>query len=113
MKKLLEYTTAEGDKFFIEIMDASVNESVRSGFNETRGLIQNATESFEKSLKPLKNITSSIFSSIKEIVNSPDEITVELGLKFSAQAGIILTSLDSEANLKIGLKWKKSETKNS
>jgi len=96
--------------FFVELPDENIsNEPVRGFLTEEgeQGVIQNAIVNFEKSLEPLKSISSSIFNSVKEISNSPDEINVELGLKFSAKAGLVITSFDGEANLKITLKWSK------
>jgi hypothetical protein len=110
MKKLLQFTSAEGNDFYIEVEDPAVAEASRGGTTEpvTRGIIQNVQESFDKALQPLKEISNSIVNCIKDIANSPEEVEVELGLKFTAKAGIILTSFDSEANLKIVLRWKKN-----
>jgi len=112
MKSLLQFTTKEGYDFFVELPDENIpNEPVRGFLTEDnkQRIIQDAIVNFEKSLEPLKSISNSIFNSVKEIADSPDEINVELGLKFSAKAGLILTSLDGEANLKITLKWNKLE----
>ncbi|MEN9868300.1 MAG: Trypsin-co-occurring domain 1 [Pseudomonadota bacterium] len=35
-----------------------------------------------------------------------EEATLELGLKFGAKAGIVFSSVDSEATFKLSLKWK-------
>jgi hypothetical protein len=111
MKQLLQFTTDNENTFFVEIPDESTpKESMRgmTSNENTRGVIENAVTNFEKSLKPLKEITNGIFNSLrdKDIVN-PGEISVELGLKFSAKAGVIITSVDGEANLKVTLKWSK------
>ena len=110
MKKLLEFKTKDGDVFYIEVAEENSGGQFRGAGTDdsTRGIIQNTAQTLDKALKPLKEISNSIISSVKEIINSPDEIGVELGLKFSSKAGIILTSLDSEANFKISLKWKKN-----
>ena len=107
MKKLLQFITDDGNEFYVEVQDENPQAATRSGtaVEQTRGVIQNAANSFENALKPLKEVSNKIFNSLKDITNSPDEVQVELGLKFSAKAGIILTSLDSEANFKIILKW--------
>lgn len=108
MKNLLQFTANDGSDFFIEVNEPVLETVTTRGGNSenaTRGVIQNAKESFDKAIQPLKEISNSIIDCIKEISHSPKEIQVELGLKFSAKAGIILTSLDSEANLKITLKW--------
>ena len=109
MNKLIEFKTENGDNFFVEVLEPPLNESFRDGSqdNNMRGAVQNISDNFEKALKPLKDISGSIIKSIKDIVNAPDEIEVELGLKFSARAGLVLTCVDSEANLRIALKWKK------
>ena len=39
-------------------------------------------------------------------MNTPDEIGLDFGIKFSAQAGAIFASVDSEATFKVSLKWK-------
>lgn len=111
MKKLLQFSTGDGNDFFIEVNEPAIAEPVRGGLNQpdTRGIIQDTKESFEKALKPLKDMSNSIINCVKEISNSPNEIEVELGLRFTAKAGIILTSLDSEAHLKIVLKWQKEK----
>ena len=113
MKKLLQFSTNEGSEFLIEVNESAISEPVRGLAGEssnTRGIIQDAKESFDKALKPLKDVSNSIINCIKEIANSPSEIEVELGLKFTAKAGIILTSLDSEAHFKIVLKWQNEKT---
>ncbi len=112
MKKLIQFTTADGDDFFVEIEEPVATETVRgySGQENTRGVLETAKQSFNDALKPLKEISNSIIDSVRQISNAPDEVEVELGLKFSAKAGIILTSLDSEVNFKITLKWQKSKT---
>jgi hypothetical protein len=38
-------------------------------------------------------------------VSKPKEISLEIGLKLSAKAGVILASADAEGSLKVTLKW--------
>jgi hypothetical protein len=115
MKKLLQFTTDDGSDFFVEVEDEPVSQApaVRGGASDegTRGVIQNASDSFAKTIKPLKEISNSIVNCVKEFASSPDQVQVELGLKFTAKAGIIITSLDSEANLKITFTWKNEKPK--
>ncbi|MDB5111104.1 MAG: hypothetical protein JWR67_2218 [Mucilaginibacter sp.] len=108
MKTLLEFKAQDGSSFFVEVDEqTSIAPTTRGGVDENnnRGIIQTATNSFDTALKPLKEVSNGIINCIKELANSPNDIEVELGLKFTAKAGIIVTSLDSEANFKIVLKW--------
>ncbi|HEY2582388.1 MAG TPA: CU044_2847 family protein [Mucilaginibacter sp.] len=105
--QLVQYTLADGSDLFVEINEGVANMQTRGG--DERGIIQNTKDSFDKALQPLKEISGSIVNCIGNIANSPQEIEVEMSLKFSAKAGIILTSLDSEAHLRVSLKWTKKD----
>lgn len=109
MKKIIQLRTDDGNEVLIEVSDVATVDTFRSGANPDRGVVDNIKDSFDKALAPLKGIANSIINTIKDIANAPDEVSAELGFKFSAKAGIILTSLDSEANFKIALKWTKEK----
>ncbi len=113
MKKILQLKANDGSDLFVEVDDSTESLPMRGNAVENRGVIENAKASFEKALHPLKEVSNSIINCIKEISNSPKEVEVELGLKFTAKAGIILTSLDSEAHLKITFKWIKDSNNNT
>lgn len=110
MKKILQYEAEDGTPLLIEVND-TVTEATRG--TDERGIIQSAKESFDKALKPLKDVSNSIVNCIKDIAHSPEEVEVELGLKFTAKAGIILTSLDSEAHLRVVFTWKNEKSNNN
>ena len=111
MGKLLQYSANDGSDVIIEVRDNLLNEPTRGGSyeTETRGIIENAKQGFNDALKPIKDVSDGIIKCIKEISNSPQQVEVELGFKFTAKAGIILTSLDSEAHFKIVFTWKKED----
>lgn len=111
MSELIKYTTQDGYDVIVETnSDESPNHTYR-GSPGVRGVISEATQSLEDALTPLHKITSSLINSLKDLANSPDEVQVELGLKFSAKAGVILTSVDGESNLNVVLKWTKDSEK--
>ncbi len=105
-KQLIEYLTEDGIVITVEA-EPSPAEQGGSAVISSGGTLQKASARFEEALEPLKKISGAIINKIKGLDAYPDEVSVELGLKFSAKAGVILTSVDSEANLKITLKWKK------
>ena len=109
MKSIIQFVANDGSDLLIEISNTTNSEAFRGANNGNRGIIENTKESFYKALKPLKEVSNSIIDCIKEISTSPDEVEVELGFKFSSNASIILTSLDSEAHFKITFKWIKEK----
>jgi hypothetical protein len=113
MKQLLQLKANDGSDLYVELDEIATNNAVRGGSSSNdRGVIENAQQSLDKALQPLKEISNSIIDCIRNISNAPQEVEVELGLKFTAKAGIILTSLDSEAHLKVSLKWKNEKADN-
>lgn len=66
-------------------------EQAQTGFAEAVARIRPAAQVLLDSLRGL---------------NSPEEINLEFGLKFSARAGAIIASADSEAVFKVAIKWK-------
>lgn len=104
-KQLIEYLTEDGVVITVEA-EPGPAEPGGTTLISGGGTLQKASAKFEEALEPLRKVSGAIIKKIKELDTHPDEISVELGLKFSAKAGVILTSVDSEANLKISLKWK-------
>lgn len=72
-------------------------------------VIEKTKDYFDKTINQIKAFSNNIANSIKNIPASPDELEVEFSVKFSADAGIIISSVSSEASISIKLKWKKSE----
>lgn len=63
-----------------------------------------ASEKFESAISHIKPVAKALFGAFEEF-NNPQEINLEFGIKFSAKAGVIFASADSEAAFKIALKW--------
>ncbi|MEZ4828662.1 MAG: CU044_2847 family protein [Bacteroidia bacterium] len=66
---------------------------------------QKAKDTFSNAISILKPVSQKILTQIKGL--SPDEIKVELGIKFDAQVGAIIASSSAEANIKVILTWNK------
>jgi hypothetical protein len=62
-----------------------------------------ASDSFEKALDKLLPATRAVSTKLQQL--QPDELTVELGVKLTAEAGVILSKAAGEANFTITLKW--------
>lgn len=109
MKNLLEFKLENGESAFVEIEEADESQSrqrvSRGGSNEGGVEPLQAQRSFNDAIKCITPIGNSLLSSLKEI-NTPDEISLEFGFKFSGKAGIVFTSAESEASFKVSITWK-------
>ncbi len=65
---------------------------------------EDADERFESVAKRIRPAAQLVLDALREL-NSPKEIALEFGLKFSAKTGVIVASADSEVNFKVNVKW--------
>lgn len=98
MKKLLEMQLATGESVFMEVED---NQAATRGHGEE----DTAVHRFDQALASLKPVTNTLLASLKDI-NTPAEIKLEFGVTFKGKAGVVFTSIESEANFKVAITWK-------
>ncbi|WCT13626.1 CU044_2847 family protein [Mucilaginibacter jinjuensis] len=107
MENYVEFDLGEGKKIFIET-DArlapvgGVVKASRAGDQ-----IENASKTISQAFEPLRSTTESLFSVFDGIINRPDEIEIEMSVKITAEAGMIITKGSVEGNFKVSLKWTK------
>jgi hypothetical protein len=66
------------------------------------GLIEGGK--FQAAIEGIKPAADAVLDVLKKI-KDPSEISLEMGIKFGAKAGVILASADSEATMKVTVKW--------
>ncbi len=103
MKDVIVFELEDGTPVYIESTDPIQGRGVervgKSGKREVE-----ATRRFADALAHIRPAAETVLNTFREM-NPPSEIALEFGLKMSASAGAIFTSLDSEATFKISLKW--------
>jgi hypothetical protein len=105
MKRLIKYPLEDGTNITIEVDDPSSEGVTRAG----RGgnVVEEATQKFEDALRQIKPATLAIISTLRELSDSPDEASIEFGVKLNANSGVILASAGVEANFVFKLTWKR------
>lgn len=73
-----------------------------AGANEW--IINKSKEYLDKILCQIKTFSSSIADAVKNI---SDEVEVEFAVKFAADAGIVISSVNTEASITVKLKWER------
>jgi len=105
MRELVKFTFENDDFILVEVETASIAPS--RGMSEK---IVTATEhTFESALDSIRPIANAVFTKLKDLITTPEQIQVEFGLKITAQAGAILTYAGGEAHFKVALTWKREE----
>ena len=68
---------------------------------------EEAKEKFEDVMQQIKPATSAVLRALRELADSPDEASVEFGVKLSSSAGMVIASASAEANFILKLTWKR------
>ena len=109
MKKLVEFPLEDGGAMMVEVDEpehAGRTLGVSRGGEKT---VEKANQSFESALDKVKPTANAVISKLRDLVDPPDEISVEFGLKLGAETGAILASAAIEANYKVTLTWQKDK----
>ena len=66
--------------------------------------VESSSDHFEKVAARIRPAAQVVLNALKDL-NTPKEIQLEFGVKFSAKAGVIIASADSEMHFKVTVKW--------
>ena len=107
LKHLVEFPLEGGGSVVVELDEAELTGTVRAA--RPGEIVAKANQTFEEALDRVKPAASILITKLRDLVESPDEIEVEFGLKLHADAGAFVASAGGEAHYKITLKWKSGE----
>lgn len=110
-QEILSFEDADGT-ISVELIDpAQKSTTYRGGAGSPN--ITKATKSFDKALDSVRAIANKAKNTFKDIADSPDEISLEMGIKITAEAGAVLAAVGGEVHFKIEIKWTKDKPSSS
>ena len=101
MSQLIEFELEEGGSILVEVTTPTGGVAPVAG-----GVIGKATKKFEEALSELEPIANAIINKLGQLVNQPDEVAVEFGLKFNVKGNLIIAAGEGEASLKTTMHWR-------
>lgn len=104
--KLIRFEEQGQEPIFLEVDPVSTTGEELASVD---GVIGKAKESLERTLGPVADIIRSVVSSIRPADLGIDEVEIEFGLKFSAEAGVVISKASTEASLVVKAAWKGKE----
>jgi hypothetical protein len=107
MKHLIEFPLQDGGKMVVEVDEPETPGQVLQASIRPGEITERAKETLEDALDKIKPAAQSVINKLRQLHDEPDEISVEFGIKLSAEAGAFIASAGIEANYKVGLKWTK------
>ena len=100
MSNILTYQTDSGE-VAIEIEKGPTYRGTRSAKESTE-----TEKQLNSALAIIRRVGDAVIGQVKSIANRPSEVQVEVGLKFTAEAGVIVSKTSAEGNLKMVFTWK-------
>lgn len=102
MTKLVQFPLRKGGSIVVEVEDERLSGPVPAAI--PGDFASRARMSFEEAVAKLGPIPRTVFDQMKDL--GPHEAKVQLGIKFSAEAGIILAKSSGEGSCKVTPSWK-------
>ena len=104
MKKLVRYEINDVSHITMEVDEPSSDTNLATMPGKT---LEMAKDKFEDVLKQIKPATTAVLATLKDLADSPDEATVEFGVKLNTSSGVVIASASVEANFVFKLTWKR------
>lgn len=105
-KQLVEFALEDGSKFLVEVerKPTSPSEQPRPTSLLPDGVtVTLASKKFDTALDEIKPVIKTVVSKLRDI--TPNETEIKFGIKLTANAGIVFSSLGSELTFEITVKW--------
>jgi hypothetical protein len=68
-------------------------------------VVARATRSLDEMLDTVRPVAQSFVDRFRDLVHRPDEINLQFGLNFSAEADALIASTAAEASFTVSLTW--------
>lgn len=103
MSELIRVPLDGGGSILVENARPESSGPVRVG--RAGEAIRDATASLQAALVPVRRAAQAVLDELRKA--GPDEVTVELGVSLTAEAGAIITKTEAAANLTVTLTWRR------
>jgi hypothetical protein len=111
MKRLVKFPLEEGQFLLVEVEEPeSVGEVAEGGVvpaGRAKELAIAASLTFDEALETLGPAVNQVIAKLRELVEKPDAVSLEFGLKLNGKLGAIVASTSLEGNFQVKLKWQK------
>lgn len=104
MSPLVSFDSDDGHRVLVEVEDLSDGGRVMRGARAADAVVDAGT-SLEHTLAGLGPTIDSLVTQVRSAAHLPDEIELELGVRLSADANLIIARSGGEANFRIAMKW--------
>lgn len=106
VSKIQVFNLDDGATVSVEV-DVNPGEAERISTSRKR-IVEETGKSFNEALDGVQRAAAVVLEGFSESLK-PNELELSFGLKFSAEAGVLLASADAQATMSLTAKWKAPE----
>lgn len=103
----LVFSEDNGEKIYIELESNKNDYGYRSGEGEERAKEKEAETRFAQAISTVKTLANNVLDQICEFAESPHEVELNMGVKFSATGNAFIAKTSADATLNLRIMWSK------
>lgn len=105
MSRLVEVPLASGGSVTVEVDDLPPARTMRGGDPRGASFVDQGTRTLEDSLATVVPALREVVGKLRYVSKELSEIEVELGLKLTGEAGMVVAKAGAEANFRVLVRW--------
>ena len=106
MKRFIEFPLEDGSTIVVEVNEPEEEHGTRRAARGSEGVPEHAPQTFEQALSKIRPATEKVITTLRGLVQKPNEIEMEFGFSLSVEAGAVIASASTQANYKVTRRWK-------
>jgi hypothetical protein len=108
VRQLIGFPLEAGGTVVVQVEEPERGPVTRGLDKDDRGakVVERTSQTFEEATASVTPAAESLITRLKGLVDAPDEVSLEFGVQFTAEAGAIIAAVAAEANFKITMSWK-------
>lgn len=95
------------------LVDVEENEEFSGGRRnitlDKGGKFKKIGQTLESSVETVSRVANAMANKVQGMVRKPDEFSLEIGLAFKGEAGVVIAKTSAEGHLKVSMKWVKPQ----
>jgi Trypsin-co-occurring domain 1 len=109
MPVFARFTLSNGGFFLAEVDDSSNLTKTMRGGSVGAGLFVESSETFQVALSQVKSAAEAMIDGLRSLAKPADELTLEFGVKLTAETGAVIAKVSTDAHFTVTLKWKRGD----
>ncbi|MGH2912943.1 MAG: CU044_2847 family protein [Solirubrobacteraceae bacterium] len=108
MSRLIEVPLSTGGSITVEVDEPTAGRTMRGGERGVE-LVERGGRTLEESLGTIAPALREVLDRLRGVSTELSQIEVELGLKLTGEAGMVVAKAGAEANFRVLVRWQRPD----